>query len=746
MLKTKLILPDGSVLTSGEGEQNAIISANLTQKVNDQNELAPGSVCSNMLEVSVIAPEGALSLEAGMEVACYKNDRCMGLFTMEKPTRASANVLKLTAYDRISRLDRDVTQWFSGLVDWPYRLYDLAWMVCSQCDLELVNSEIPNGDYQVQQFSATDITGRQLMQWIAQVAGRFCRATVDGKLEFAWYTPGKVSVGPATRTYGLPIGYGVVVSSAPAWGVLRPVTRVSAPTDTLELYTYGKNLFDKTQYPEVYRPKEDIFRPTTASPYAVGVDIRQIWYVLKAHQGHATISFEARSDRSGPLVVTCTGGRNIALSTYDPNGATMTCSSQWQQGKIVFPNAALSSSVPENVNAPALLEFKSKIDRGIVPQIRNIQIELGQNKTDYEPFRGKKYTVTLPQKVSSGTYDWVAGTFDGDETYYLKPIPVPLRSEVIAFSSFPNRTQVQFREKGYYQNSLKYEDYQVQPIEKVQLRSSLEDVGTVYPDVQGNAYIVTGNPLLTAQTAETLLPVAKTLYEQLKDITYTPCQLTLPGNLDFEAGQILTVTDANGHSFSTYVMTRTLQDHRDTLQSTGSRSRESTMAVNSQSIRNLYGRVMELSAQVDGLRAENRDAANNASSLQLAVEGIQTQVLQQQQQDLTQQTRLSELEQTATGLQLSVQTLHNDGAPKVKTNMGYRFDDSGLHISKSGTDLQNSVTEKGMYVIRGADTVMLQADANGVIATDVNVRNYLVVGRARFEDIADGTRTACFFV
>ena len=71
MLKTKLILPDGSVLTSGEGEQNAIISANLTQKVNDQNELAPGSVCSNMLEVSVIAPEGALSLEAGMEARLF---------------------------------------------------------------------------------------------------------------------------------------------------------------------------------------------------------------------------------------------------------------------------------------------------------------------------------------------------------------------------------------------------------------------------------------------------------------------------------------------------------------------------------------------------------------------------------------------------------------------------------------------------------------------------------------------------
>ena len=52
-------------------------------------------------------------------------------------------------------------------------------------------------------------------------------------------------------------------------------------------------------------------------------------------------------------------------------------------------------------------------------------------------------------------------------------------------------------------------------------------------------------------------------------------------------------------------------------------------------------------------------------------------------------------------------------------------------------------------MVRGS-TVMLQANASGVIATDVSVRNYLIIGEhARFEDYSDGSdsaRTACFFI
>ena len=91
----------------------------------------------------------------------------------------------------------------------------------------------------------------------------------------------------------------------------------------------------------------------------------------------------------------------------------------------------------------------------------------------------------------------------------------------------------------------------------------------------------------------------------------------------------------------------------------------------------------------------------------------------------------------------------DDGVNKLVTEFGLTIDGSCLDIHRSGTEMHNSLDETGMYVKRSED-VMLQVNANGVIATDVSVRNYLIIGsHARFEDYSDGTdtaRTACFWI
>ena len=80
--------------------------------------------------------------------------------------------------------------------------------------------------------------------------------------------------------------------------------------------------------------------------------------------------------------------------------------------------------------------------------------------------------------------------------------------------------------------------------------------------------------------------------------------------------------------------------------------------------------------------------------------------------------------------------------------MGYTFDDEGLKIKKPGGAIENKLDDEGMEVSRSGET-MLRADKDGVLATDVTVRNYLVVGNhARFENYSNGTdsnRTACFW-
>ena len=194
MLTTIIVLPDGTEISSGVGTNNAIQSCTYTECVNSDTELTLGSVCSAMVEIKFITPQGGLRIAAGDELVVYKvtengHRHQLGIFVTEKPTRPGPHTMKLMACDRVSRLDKDLTLWLSQQTDWPKTLYDFAVEVCTACGVELINSEIPNGSYLVQKFSAEGVTGRKLMQWVGQAAGRFCRATPDGRMEFAWYTP-----------------------------------------------------------------------------------------------------------------------------------------------------------------------------------------------------------------------------------------------------------------------------------------------------------------------------------------------------------------------------------------------------------------------------------------------------------------------------------------------------------------------------------------------------------------------------
>lgn len=207
MLKTIIKLPDGTKISSGSNAVNAIQSATLTECVNSGEDLTIGSTCSNALEVTLITPAGGLSLEAGTEVTAYKDDgtgqKEMGVFILEKPTKPTANTMKVTGYDRVSKLDKDLTAWLSGRTEWPYLLTTFACMVCEACGLTFKETEVPNGDFLVNKFTRSSVTGRQLMQWLGEICCRFCRATPKGEIEFAWYTDSGKTITPSGDTYYL---------------------------------------------------------------------------------------------------------------------------------------------------------------------------------------------------------------------------------------------------------------------------------------------------------------------------------------------------------------------------------------------------------------------------------------------------------------------------------------------------------------------------------------------------------------
>ncbi|MBO5317051.1 MAG: hypothetical protein J6A74_01250, partial [Oscillospiraceae bacterium] len=512
MLRTLVRLPDGTELFSGTGNRNAIQSITVTQCVNSGTDLTLGSCCANMVELKLFTPGGGVCIHAGDELEIYRLSDAgerykVGIFTAEKPTRPTANSLQVTAYDRVTRLDKDLTQWFAGLDAWPYTLFDLASMTCEACGLVLKNTEIPSGGYPVRQFSPDGITGRQLMQWIGEAAGRFCRATADGDLEFTWYTPAE----------------GVAI----------------ATTKAAEEIVYSNGA--------LHLMAEDV--------------------------------------------------------VAEDDG----------EGNVILISDRLSISDDGAGNVSLLLE---------------------------------KAAEQIP----------------------------------------------------FFQNGLTFEDFEVAPIEKVQIRQNEEDVGTVYPDGipdAVNTYIITGNPLLSAVTGDELTPVAEVLFELLQGVRYTPCKVAVPASFRIHAGNTVEITDRNGRTITAYVMTKVQKGQKDTLECTGSSSRDSTTTFNNRQLASLQGKVLNLRMDVDGLRLENTDQAGKLTLVEADLQGIRGQVSAQTAQMNEVQTQMTQVSQTAQSLQITVDKIQSDGVNKIKTQMGYTFDDAGLQIAREGQQMKNLLDNTG---------------------------------------------------
>lgn len=181
---------------------------------------------------------------------------------------------------------------------------------------------------------------------------------------------------------------------------------------------------------------------------------------------------------------------------------------------------------------------------------------------------------------------------------------------------------------AYYADSLSYEDYTVKAIEKVQIRQSDSDVGVIYPDstTATNTYAVQGNLLLTTGTEANLKTVAQNLYNVLKSVTYTPCKVSVPSGSGLTCGKIVHVKDARGREFDTYLMSATISSGKASFESVGSASRESSSAVNSQSYKNLTGKMLEIKTSVDGLEVKASDLTGKYTDLKATVDGLSSEV------------------------------------------------------------------------------------------------------------------------
>ncbi len=155
---------------------------------------------------------------------------------------------------------------------------------------------------------------------------------------------------------------------------------------------------------------------------------------------------------------------------------------------------------------------------------------------------------------------------------------------------------------------------------------------------------------------------------------------------------------------------------------------------NADYIASINSNVAELELAAESITASvtrletNTDSANEAinEEIQAIKQSVETKV-------------------TAADVQLQIATELTNGVDKVTTSTGFTFNEDGLTVSKTGSEMTTTITEDGMVVYRD-NTEVLTANNLGVDAVNLNATTYLIIGgNSRFETFGS-SRTGCFWI
>lgn len=144
------------------------------------------------------------------------------------------------------------------------------------------------------------------------------------------------------------------------------------------------------------------------------------------------------------------------------------------------------------------------------------------------------------------------------------------------------------------------------------------------------------------------------------------------------------------------------------------------------------------------------DLAIEADAITASVGDMKTSIDSVTGQLQSAQEELATLKLSSDNLDLQFKNIVNDGVSKVVTETGFIFDREGMTIDSTDSPTKTQVTPDGMTVYKkdaaGTQEEVLEATSEGVDATNLHAKTYLIIGgRSRFENYGSD-RTGCFWI
>ena len=174
-----------------------------------------------------------------------------------------------------------------------------------------------------------------------------------------------------------------------------------------------------------------------------------------------------------------------------------------------------------------------------------------------------------------------------------------------------------------------------------------------------------------------------------------------------------------------------------------------------EALKQTFAKVDKANKTIEIVASDVTDLQNRTSALEINTDSITASVqnIQKQNEDsyaalgdsINEISKKVNAQITSEDVKIQIEQQLEGGVESVRTATGFTFDKDGLTINKSGTEMKTQITEDGMSVYRG-NTEVLTANNEGVQATNLHARTYLIIGNnSRFEDYGYN-RTGCFWI
>jgi vacuolar-type H+-ATPase subunit I/STV1 len=235
------------------------------------------------------------------------------------------------------------------------------------------------------------------------------------------------------------------------------------------------------------------------------------------------------------------------------------------------------------------------------------------------------------------------------------------------------------------------------------------------------------------------------------------------GNTALEIGDKIALVTKDNQTVTSYLLNDSLSYNGALAQKTKwhyteSEDTPSNPVTLGETLKQTYAKVDKANKTIEMVASEASANSEAISVLQMSTDSINTSVqkienntagaLESVNADIMALTSRVEASMTAQDVTLAIKSELANGVDKVETSTGFTFNEEGLTVSKSGTEMTTQITEDGMTIRKDGDE-MLVANNQGVTAYDLHAKTYLIIGESsRFEDYdKDGeTRTGCFWI